>query len=322
MEQEQQGGVVVGVDGSEAGERAVRYAALEAQRHREGLTLVHVVPDFVATSPPAYLVPTDLQRDVEAFGRSLLAAAAAAASAAAPRLPTTEVLPVGRTVPMLLRTAGRARLLVLGHESVAPLGRLVEGAVTLGVAARASQAVVSVPASWSPERTTGKVVAGLKLTAQAPELLAVAFAEAAARDARLVLVHAWALPSRYDDRILTRSHRDEWTRAADEDIEALLAEHRAHHPGVPVEVKVVHDRATHALSEEVADADLLVLVRRAHGFPPATHLGGTARALLQHAPCPVLVVAPRPAEAAEVEPDDALRRGVLPAHAPSSVAVR
>ena len=53
MEQEQQGGVVVGVDGSEAGERAVRYAVLEAQRHGEGLTLVHVVPDFVATSPPA-----------------------------------------------------------------------------------------------------------------------------------------------------------------------------------------------------------------------------------------------------------------------------
>ena len=314
---QRQSGVVVGVDGSEASEQAVRYAALEAQRHGEGLTLVHVVPDFVATSPPAYLVPTDLQRDVEIFGRSLLAAAAAAASAAAPRVTTTEVLAVGRTVPTLVHAGGQARLVVLGRESVPPLGRLVEGAVTLGVAARATQPVTSVPASWSPDRSTGKVVAGLQMSAHAPGLLAAAFAEAAARDARLVVLHAWALPSLYDDRILTRDHREEWSRAADEDIEVLLADHRVQHPGVPVDVKVVNDRAAHALSEEAADADLLVLVRRAHGFPPATHLGGTARALLQHASCPVLVLPPQHVDAEGVEPEDAGRRGVVPAHGPS-----
>jgi nucleotide-binding universal stress UspA family protein len=321
MEQHRQTGVVVGVDGSEAGGAAVRYAALEAQRHGEALTLVHVVPDFVATSPPAYLVPTDLQQDVETFGRSLLAAAAAAASTLAPRLRTTEVLRVGRTVPTMVREAGQARLVVLGHESVPPLGRLVEGAVTLGVAARAAGPVVSVPGSWSPDRSTGTVVAGLKLTEHAPELLTAAFTEAAARDARLVLFHAWALPSLYDDRILARSHREEWSRAANEDIDALLAGHRASHPGVRVEVKVVNARAVDALAEAAADADLLVLVRRARGFPAATHLGSTARALLGHASCPVLVVPPQHAEEGG-EPEGAVQRGVVPAHAPSSVGGR
>jgi nucleotide-binding universal stress UspA family protein len=300
MDEQLHTGVVVGVDGSEGSDRAVRFAALEAERHGSGLTLVHVVPDFVTTAPPAYLIPEDLQRDVEASARALLAAAAEAASRTAAGVPITQAMPAGRTVSTLIHGAEHASRIVLGRETVPPLRRLVSGAVTLGVAARAPQQVVSVPASWSPDRSTRKVVAGYKSTPHSEELLAAAFAEAAARDARLVLVHAWALPGFYDDRIVTRTRRDEWSRAAQAGIEHELVDLGARYPGVAVEVRVVHGAAAAALAEETVDADLLVLVRRPHGFPPAVHLGSTARALLHTASCPVLVLPPqhagRPAE--------------------------
>ena len=67
---------------------------------------------------------------------------------------------------------------------------------------------------------------------------------------------------------------------------------RAVYPDVDATIRVVHDRPGHALVEASAAADLLVLVRRAHGVPSATHLGGTARGVLRHAECPVMVVPP------------------------------
>ena len=55
---------------------------------------------------------------------------------------------------------------------------------------------------------------------------------------------------------------------------------------------MVHDHAGHALVEASRDADMVVIVRRAHGVPASVHLGGTARAVLRSAHCPVRVVAP------------------------------
>ena len=293
MDQQLHTGVVVGVDESEGSSRAVRFAALEAERRGTSLTVVHVVPDFVASASPAYAIPDDFRHEIEASARSLLGAAAEAASRTAAGVPVSQALVAGRTVSSLVHEAGHASHIVLGRETVSPPRRLVTGAVTLGVAARAHQQVVSVPSSWSPEHSSGKVVAGYKSAQHSEELLAASFAEADARGARLVLVHGWVLPGMYDDLIVTRTRRDEWSRDAQARIERELAGHRARHQDVPVEIKVVHDLAAHAIAEEAADADLLVLVRRAHGFPPALHLGGTARALLKAAACPVLVLPPQ-----------------------------
>lgn len=289
MDEQLHTGVVVGVDGSEGSRRAVQFAALEAERRGSGLTLVHVVPDLATTAPPSYLVPDDLRRDVEETARALLAEATETAAQIAPGVPLTQAMPVGRPVSRLLHESARASQLVVGRETVPPLHRFVSGAVTLGAAARASRPVVSVPAAWVPG-PRHKVVAGYKSAPHSDELLAAAFAEAAARDARLVLVHTWALDGLYDDRIVTRTRRDDWSRAAREGIERDLAGLRQEYPGVALEVRALHGPAAHALAEEGADADLLVLMRRAHGFPPAAHLGSTARGVLHTATCPVMVL--------------------------------
>lgn len=283
-------GIVVGTNGSAGSARAVEYAALEAERLGVGLAIVHVLPDFTALAPTTDIFPTDLDADIEAIGRGVLQQAADAAAARGGPVTCQQVLRVGRTVPTLVEVGRDARMIVLGHETVTPLRRVHTGAVTMGVMARAGRPVVSVPADWRPPTGPARVVVGLKSSRHSAELLAAAFREASARDARLVVVHAWSLPSMYDDRIITRTREEAWTAAATRDVEGLLAGNRAEFPQVDVEVRTVHDQAAHALLGEVDSPDLLVLVRRAHGFPPATNLGGTTRALLHRASCPVMVL--------------------------------
>ena len=243
MDEQLRTGVVVGLDGSEGSRRAVQFAALDAERRGAGLTLVHVVPDLKTTAPPQYLVPDDLRRDVEATARALLADATETATQTAPGVPLTQAMPAGRPVSRLLHESLHAIELVVGRETVSPVHRLATGAVTLGAAARAARPVVSVPASWVPG-PRHKVVAGYKSSPHSGELLATAFAEAAARDARLVLVHTWALDGLYDDRIVTRTRRDEWSRAARDGIERDLAGLRQEYPAVRVEVRALHGPAS------------------------------------------------------------------------------
>jgi nucleotide-binding universal stress UspA family protein len=282
-------GIVVGADGSPSSLNAVRYAAREAQWLDTTLEVVHVAPDYVPVAATRPLVPDDL----ESIGRTILARATALAIESAPGRSVTPLLRAGPTVPTLVDLAAGARMIVLGHETTSPVRRVFTGAVTMGVTARATCPVVSVPEEWDPGTRHGCVVVGVKASARAAELLARAFAEASLREARLVILHSWELPSAYDDAIAERTHPEGWTHQTIESIDSLLRDCRASRPEVPVEIQVVHDQPAPALVEASAGADLVLLVRRAHGFPAAAHLGGTARAVLREAHCPVEVVAPR-----------------------------
>jgi nucleotide-binding universal stress UspA family protein len=148
-----------------------------------------------------------------------------------------------------------------------------------------------VPAGWTTD-AHGVVMVGVKSPQHAGGMLADAFAAARRRRARLVVLHAWKLPSVYDDIIEVRVDTEDWQRQATAELDALLRDWRAAYPDVQVETRVVHDHAGHALTEASSTADLLLIVRRGHGAPASTHLGSTARAVLRSAHCPVRVVPP------------------------------
>lgn len=297
--------VIVGVDGSDVSNKAIAFGVAEAARLGRDVTLVHVVPDFVAVSPMAPLMPQDLRET----GEEILQGALEEARRIDPDVAVTTELRWGHRVATLADGSGESAVVVVGHEHRSLVDRILTGATASGLAARAVCPVVAVPTSWAPEAVHGSVVVGVKAPAHSSELLARAFAAAAARHAELVVVHAWEMPSGYDDIIASRVAQEEWVQHATSEIEPLLAPWRKAYPDVVVRLRIVHDQPAHALVAASTAADLLVVVRRAHGFP-AMHLGACARAVLRESRCPVEVVAPEPV-AAEV-PDLVLETSGVP----------
>ena len=103
------GPVIVGVDGSAASRRALRYAAAEAQRRGADLDVVHVVPDETSV----------------AAGRRLLEQ-------------STEGLPqarirvlVGDPAPTLVRVSRRGRIMIVGPTGQGAAGLLGSAAMEL-----------------------------------------------------------------------------------------------------------------------------------------------------------------------------------------------
>jgi nucleotide-binding universal stress UspA family protein len=71
-----------------------------------------------------------------------------------------------------------------------------------------------------------------------------------------------------------------------------LAGWQEKYPDVTVRRIVTRDRPVRCLLEHSADAQLLVVGSRGHGQFSGMLLGSTSRALIYHAPCPLLVARP------------------------------
>lgn len=272
MTTQAQGGLVVGANDSPGSFAALRYAAQEAERRGCGITVVHVTPSYVPVAAMRPLVPGDR----ESAGRTVLGDAVSLLAAQSPDVPVTTVLRSGATVSTLLSVADAADEIILGRETVPPVMSIVTEATTLGIAARATCPVLSVPDGWDPAGGPGRVVVGVRSKEHSRELLERAFDEAAGRGVGLVVLHASGLSG-----------------SDGEPIEPLLQDFRSLYPGVDVTVRIVREEPARALIDCTPDADLLVVVRRGLGFPSAARLGRPVRALLRAAACPVEVVAPR-----------------------------
>lgn len=277
--------VVVGVDGSPAGVQALRYAVAEAQRLRSGVQVLHAVPTFVPMAP-MYPLPVE---DLAIAGRTVLRRSVDEANIRS-TVPVRTTLSHESAVPALVAAGRGAALVVLGADRRPVAARIFTGNVSTAVAASATVPVVTAPEDWSAHEATGKVLVGIKRVDHSAEVLAQGFAAAHARGASLVVMHAWRLPSGYDDVIVDRLSYREWEDRARQEMATTVAEWRTAYPDVDVELRTVHDQASHALVHASGEVDEVVLVRRAHGVPSALHLGPTARAVLAHADCPVRIV--------------------------------
>lgn len=277
--------VVVALDGVGSSAGALRFAAREAQRHDGALGLVHVIPDM---TPVASRVPVPPEHLV-AGGRRTLRRAARQVATTAPMLSTDVRLLQGSIAAALVAESGRAGVLVLGRESRASRRARADGSVAAAVAARSSCAVAVVPSGWDPGDVAGPVVVGVEDPERALELMARAF-EIASRHALPVrLLHAWKLPGEYDAYVEARAHAAEWERAMAESVEQAAAPFRDVHPGVRVDIAVVHDDPARALVAAGASASMLLLSRPRHRVL-GPHLGACARGVLLGARCPAELV--------------------------------
>lgn len=276
--------VVAAVDASDSARAAAEWAADLAAVWGAPLHLIHTVarePDAqVPAAWPAWL------RE--------LADAAENAGAAAGRV---EVVP-GGTIDLLTDRADRARMLVLGSYGDGAWSGMLAGAVALALAGTVScpVAVVRGVAPQMPPPRGGPVVVGVDGSETAHAALLLAADIAGSVGAPLVAVHAWSDVVENEGG-LHRRH-DDWADLAEQG-DAVLAE-EVHavaeiRPGLAVRSELVHDTALRALLDQARDARLLVVGHRGHRLAQGMGLGSTSRALVEFAPCPVVVTPPVPA---------------------------
>ena len=277
--------IVVGIS-AEGSAAALEFAVAEAKRTSRPLHLVHVM------MLPAGADYAGIYGEVRKVADVTLADALVQAEnlAGAGTDVTGEIVDDGWTVDDLVRGSTGHPLLVLQHRALKSVHRLLAGSIVQKVAGRSHVPVVSVPENWVPR--TGKpamVTAAVQDAVEAPALLRVAFEAARARDASLVVLHAWWLASGYDVVVVDGDFRAQWTDRSRTDIEPVLAPLRAEFPEVSVEVKVRHAPPIEAVLDAAEVSDLIVLGRRHHLLPLGSHLGPVARAALGHATTPVLI---------------------------------
>jgi nucleotide-binding universal stress UspA family protein len=283
--------VVAGVDGSECGLQAVRWAAAEALRRQLPLRLVaaHAWPSGGLVGDPGLGVDyRAVLRDV-VLGH--LATAAADARQVAPELDIEQVEVTGYPVPVLLGESAHAEIVVLGDRGLGGFTGLLIGFVAVEVTAHASCPVIVVRGS-EPDRSGPRpepVVVGVDGSPTSEAATAFAFEAASLRRVPLLAVHVWR------DVLVdaTMAPLLDWD-VIDSDEREVLAERLAgwteKYPDVPVRRLVARDRPARALVEESGRAQLVVVGSRGRGGFHGLLLGSVSQALLHHAHCPVAVV--------------------------------
>ncbi|MGE3286739.1 MAG: universal stress protein [Pseudonocardia sp.] len=286
--------VVVGVDGSESGLRAVRWAAREARRWRSPLRLVHVIVglDEQWLSDPA--VGTGFRAAVTDAARERLTRARDAALQADPDVEVTDHLAAGDPARVLLDEATTARLVVLGDRGLGGFAGLLLGSVAADVAARATSPVVVVRVPGgdvAPAGDDAPVVLGVDGTPASEAAIAFAYEAASIRGVPLVAVHTW-----WDVFVDPAAAPYLDLPAAEAREQEVLAERLAgwseKYPDVVVRRIVLADQPARALVERSTDAQLVVVGSHGRGTLRGLLLGSVSRSLLQHADCPVAVVRP------------------------------
>ena len=81
-------------------------------------------------------------------------------------------------------------------------------------------------------------------------------------------------------------------QAQEEKMTSYLADLQERFPDVEVRKVITRDRPVHALAEAAQGAQLLITGSHGRGGFKGMLLGSTSRALLQSAPCPMMVVRP------------------------------
>lgn len=281
--------ILVGVDGSEDGLRATRYAARIAD-DKATVHLVHVVDDAVLAGAWGVVYdPTILQQAGE---RAVATALEAAADAGLDRSAVTTEVILGNAASVLARLSEKASLMVLGRRSVSGLERMFVGSTSVATVASAKCPTVVISQATNPD-PTGKysvIVVGVNPGAHAESTLEWALAEAEARESRLDVVHVVEPKTTrlFGRGKPTEQAKQEQLDAATKGVHDLLAKLSAGHPGVETQVEILYGNPVDSLVSRTGHADLLVLGIQNPG--PGRTVGGTIRGLMAHSQAPICLI--------------------------------
>jgi nucleotide-binding universal stress UspA family protein len=287
---------VVGVDGSDAGRHALRWAVAQAAPQHTLVHAVHAwtVPAAVATMGP-YTAAVD-PNEYEQWAKNKLEADVALISQEAgvdERMITTELV-AGDAPEVLLTRATYADLLVVGNRGRGGFKGLLLGSVSQHCAAH-SPTPVAVIRRESPLPDRSDVVVGVDGSAASQAALEFAVRQAVARDARLVVAHAWwvAHPGSPSDFLpFVSVDRGTYVAQSHDLMREMLARARATTSLRPerVDLVPVEDAPAAGMLALAESAGSLVVGTRGRGGLAGMLLGSVSQQCLHHARCAVIVV--------------------------------
>ncbi|MGY2154403.1 universal stress protein [Nocardia gipuzkoensis] len=274
--------VLVGSDGSPTALAAIRWAAIDAARHRAPLHIVYAIAAPVDYGPGIAFPQFDYD-SYRQEGRTALEIARKTAVAAASPIGELEIsadLVEAPPIPVLRDRSGSARLLVVGTHGLGAFSRSILGSVSTSLARHAACPVAVIPAAF--EHADGPVVVGVDGSPCSARAVEIAFDEAARRGAELVAVHTWSEFFRYISRAQMQEEGEEL-------LSESLAGYCEKYPEVPVRRIVVEDRSAKRLLDEGANAQLIVVGSHGGGGFAGMTLGSVSQAVLHGAKVPVII---------------------------------
>jgi len=160
---------VVGVDGSETNESALRWAAAEAALTGASLRLVYVISRSVQESP----VPAGM---IDEFVNRLMTRAQAIVEDHHEGLDVQTEYLTGSPRSKLIEASRDASLLVVGRRGHGTFGELLLGSVAVSVAARSIVPTVVIPHMWQRDLHQGDpIVVGIDGEGGSEEAIGFAF---------------------------------------------------------------------------------------------------------------------------------------------------
>ncbi|CAB0571621.1 universal stress protein [Corynebacterium diphtheriae] len=293
--------VVVAVDGSEASQNAVRWAANTANKRGVPLRLAasYTMPQFLYAE--GMVPPQELFDELQSETVDMIEAARVVAHEVAPDIKIGYVIAEGSPIDMLLDMSSDVTMIVMGSRGLGGLSGMVMGSVSAAVVSHADCPVVVVRSDNHVTETNkyGPVVVGVDGSDVSQRATEFAFEEAQARGAKLVAIHTWMDMQVQASLAGLAAAQQEWEIIEKEQTTLLkdrLQPLLERFPDVEVEMVITRDRPVRALEDCAHNAQLLVVGSHGRGGFRGMLLGSTSRALLQSAPCPMVVVRPNEKE--------------------------
>lgn len=289
--------VVVAVDGSEASNNAVRWAANTAMKRGLPLRLAtsYTMPQYLYAE--GMVPPDELFSDMQSESMEKIEQARGIAHEVAPDVLIGHTIAEGSPIDMLLEMSSEVTMLVLGSRGLGGLSGMVMGSVSAAVVSHAHCPVVVVRENNNVTEANkyGPVVVGVDGSEVSQQATEVAFEEASARAAELIAVHTWMDMQAQSSLAGITAAQNQWEDIEREQAE-LLSERLGplieRFPDVSVKKVITRDRPVRALAEQAEGAQLLITGSHGRGGFRGMLIGSTSRALLQSAPCPMMVVRP------------------------------
>jgi nucleotide-binding universal stress UspA family protein len=282
-------GILVGVDGSEFSDAAVRWAVREAAMRHEALTLMTVAeyhgPRFVTYDVEK--IQNSRRKRHSEIDRILAGARQIVDEVVGNRRSgkvDTDYL-FAHPLATLIDVSKDMRLVVVGCRGTSALHRLTLGSVSSGLVRYAHCPVAVIHKEHPEPDVHAPILLGVDGSPASEFATTIAFDAASRRRAPLIAMHAWA------DSVTSGAHLN-WTideQRGDELLSERLAGWQENYPDVHLKPTLIHQDASRWLVNQSDTAQLIVVGSHGRGGFAGMLLGSVSATVVHAAEVPVIV---------------------------------